>query len=101
MFERLLSIQGHIFHIFLLLAVLHVGEAGGAIPLSDRRLLQTNTAIMEPLLVALSNVREKKPKGSIICVSTDLGFNSFHIQIKDQKYKYKLTESLSQPTMSP
>lgn len=43
---------------FFLLAVLH-GEAGGAIPLSDRRLLQTDTAIMEPFLVALSIVRKK------------------------------------------
>lgn len=41
---------------FVLLAVLHVGEAGGTVPLSDRRLLQAHTAIMEPLLVTLSNV---------------------------------------------
>lgn len=36
-----------------LFATLHVGKAGCAVPLSNRRLSQTNTTIMEPLLVAL------------------------------------------------
>src|SRR5690348_1506310 len=101
MFERLLSIQGHIFHIFLLFAVLHVGEAGGAIPLSDRRLLQTNTAIMDPALVVQYNVRETQPQGSIICVSTQLHFNRLQRQSKDHNYKSKLTEPSPQPAISP
>jgi len=37
----------------ILFATLHVGKASGAVPLSDRGFCQTNTTIVEPLLVAL------------------------------------------------